>query len=169
MSDYGDDDAGGAPDEPLYDEEEIGEYYDPEVLEGDDEEAEGQRYGNGEEDVDIIAAGDPSAAANQKSGNTNGAPQNGRVNNVKSLKDKKIANELRTTTPFMTKYERARILGTRALQISMNAPVLVDLEGETDPLQIAMKELREKKVPLIVRRYLPDGFYEDWTCEELLQ
>ena len=41
----------------------------------------------------------------------------------------------------------------------MNAPVLVDLEGETDPLQIAIKELREKKIPLIVRRYLPDGWY----------
>ena len=67
----------------------------------------------------------------------------------------------------------------------MNAPVLVDLEGETDPLQIAIKELREKKIPLVVRRYLPDGKYdyplpfnshcqltssryEDWTCEELL-
>lgn len=74
-----------------------------------------------------------------------------------SSKDKKIPMDQRTTTPFMTKYERARILGTRALQISMNAPVLVDLEGETDPLQIAIKELREKKIPLIVRRYLPDG------------
>jgi hypothetical protein len=40
---------------------------------------------------------------------------------------------------------------------SMNAPPLVDLEGESDPLQIAMKELREKKIPLIVRRYMPDG------------
>ena len=43
----------------------------------------------------------------------------------------------------------------------MNAPVLVDLEGETDPLQIAIKELREKKIPLVVRRYLPDGLYVD--------
>ena len=43
---------------------------------------------------------------------------------------------------------------------SMNAPVLVDLEGETDPLQIAIKELREKKIPLVVRRYLPDGWYD---------
>lgn len=43
--------------------------------------------------------------------------------------------------------------------ISMKAPVLVDLEGETDPLQIAIKELREKKIPLVVRRYLPDGWY----------
>ncbi len=41
----------------------------------------------------------------------------------------------------------------------MNAPVLVDVEGETDPLQIAIKELREKNVPLVVRRYLPDGWY----------
>jgi len=41
----------------------------------------------------------------------------------------------------------------------MNAPVLVDVEGETDPLQIAIKELREKKIPLVVRRYLPDGWY----------
>lgn len=41
---------------------------------------------------------------------------------------------------------------------SLNAPVLVDLEGETDPLQIALKELNQKKIPLIVRRYLPDGW-----------
>lgn len=40
----------------------------------------------------------------------------------------------------------------------MNAPVLVDLEGETDPLQIAIKELKEKKIPLVIRRYLPDGW-----------
>ena len=40
---------------------------------------------------------------------------------------------------------------------SMNAPVMVELSGETDPLDIAMKELREKKIPFIVRRYLPDG------------
>jgi DNA-directed RNA polymerase I, II, and III subunit RPABC2 len=39
----------------------------------------------------------------------------------------------------------------------MNAPVLVDLEGESDPLQIAIKEMNEKKIPLIVRRYMPDG------------
>lgn len=48
----------------------------------------------------------------------------------------------RITTPYMTKYERARVLGARALQIAMCAPVMVELEGETDPLQIAMKELK---------------------------
>jgi hypothetical protein len=37
----------------------------------------------------------------------------------------------------------------------MNAPVLVQLEGETDPLEIAQKELRQGKIPLVIRRYLP--------------
>lgn len=83
-------------------------------------------------------------------------------------KPRAIPKDQRITTPFMTKYERARILGTRALQISMNAPVLVDIEGETDPLQIAMKELSAKKIPLVVRRYLPDGSYEDWSVDELI-
>ncbi|KAL0382332.1 UNVERIFIED_CONTAM: DNA-directed RNA polymerases II, IV and V subunitA [Sesamum calycinum] len=74
----------------------------------------------------------------------------------------------RKTSKYMTKYERARILGTRALQISMNAPVMVELEGETDPLEIAMKELRERKIPFTIRRYLPDGSYEDWGVDELI-
>jgi hypothetical protein len=43
----------------------------------------------------------------------------------------------------------------------MNAPVLVQLEGETDPLEIAKKELRFKKIPLVIRRYLPGECGED--------
>eukprot|EP00898_Chlorokybus_atmophyticus_P001010 jgi/Chlat1/190/Chrsp1S03257 len=74
----------------------------------------------------------------------------------------------RVTTRYMTKYERARVLGTRALQISMNAPIMVELEGETDPLEIALKELREGKIPFTIRRYLPDGSYEDWGVDELI-
>ncbi|CAJ1004898.1 putative RNA polymerase Rpb6 [Leishmania naiffi] len=74
----------------------------------------------------------------------------------------------RVTSAVMTKYERARVLGTRALQISMNAPVAVALEGETDPLTIAIKELRERRTPLIIRRVLPDNTYEDWSVSELL-
>ncbi|ELR12827.1 RNA polymerase subunit [Acanthamoeba castellanii str. Neff] len=74
----------------------------------------------------------------------------------------------RKTTRYMTKYERARVLGTRALQISMNAPIMVELEGETDPLEIAQKELRERKIPIIIRRYLPDGSFEDWSIDELV-
>ena len=115
----------------------------PEINAGHQEEDEGM-------DVDgenIIASGD--AAGQEKRG-------------------KAVPKDQRTTTPYMTKYERARILGTRALQISMNAPVLVQLEGETDPLDIANKELREKRVPFTVRRFMPDGSWEDWGVDELI-
>lgn len=37
----------------------------------------------------------------------------------------------------------------------MNAPVLVPIENETDPLEIALKELKAQKIPLVIRRYLP--------------
>jgi hypothetical protein len=40
----------------------------------------------------------------------------------------------------------------------MNAPVLVPVEGETDPLEIALKELAAKKIPLVIRRYLPGAY-----------
>ena len=78
------------------------------------------------------------------------------------------AERPRITTRYLTKYEKARVLGTRALQISMNAPVMVDVGTETDPLEIAYKELRDKKIPFTIRRYLPDGSYEDWALDELL-
>ena len=80
---------------------------------------------------------------------------------------RKVPKEDRKTTKKMTKFEKARVLGTRALQISMNAPVTVELQGETDPLQIAKKELQQKKIPMIIRRYLPDKSYEDWHVNEL--
>ncbi|CAL1538025.1 unnamed protein product [Lymnaea stagnalis] len=79
-----------------------------------------------------------------------------------------VEPQKRITTKYMTKYERARVLGTRALQIAMCAPVMVELEGETDPLAIAMKELKARKIPFIIRRYLPDGSYEDWALDELI-
>ncbi|KAH9954407.1 RNA polymerase Rpb6 [Russula dissimulans] len=89
------------------------------------------------------------------------APQTG-------LSGERQPNKVRVTTPYLTKYERARILGTRALQISMNAPILVPLDGETDALQIAIKELSQRKIPLVIRRYLPDGSFEDWSVSELI-
>lgn len=76
----------------------------------------------------------------------------------------------RVTTRYLTKYERARVLGARALQISKNAPILVEFDKTTmwDPLKIAEKELQEGKIPFIIRRYLPDGSFEDWRVSELL-
>ena len=80
--------------------------------------------------------------------------ENGGVGGVRSGYTK---NEKRITTKFLTKYERARILGTRALQLSKNAPPMIDLQqGETDPYKIAERELTARAIPFIIRRYLPD-------------
>lgn len=59
-------------------------------------------------------------------------------------------------------------LVAQLIRTSMNAPVLVPLDGETDALQIAIKELSQRKIPLIIRRYLPDGSFEDWSVSELI-
>jgi DNA-directed RNA polymerase I, II, and III subunit RPABC2 len=44
---------------------------------------------------------------------------------------------------------------------------MVDPGNESDPYRLAEIELSERKVPFIVRRYLPDGSYEDWKANEL--
>lgn len=55
------------------------------------------------------------------------------------------------TATSYTRYERARIVGARALQISMGAPVLV-CTAKIDPLDIALVEFDENRVPITVRR-----------------
>jgi DNA-directed RNA polymerase subunit K len=50
-----------------------------------------------------------------------------------------------------SRYERARIIGARSLQISMGAPVLID-STELDPLKLAMEELRLGVIPITVKR-----------------
>ena len=100
--------------------------------------------------------------------------QNMEIEEENKIKEKskkfnlKPINE-RETSRFLTKFERAKILGERAIQISNGAKVMVEVdEGVWDPMVIAEKELREKKIEYIVRRYLPDGRYEDWDLNELI-
>ena len=61
--------------------------------------------------------------------------------------------KIRIGPPRMTKYERARIIGARALQISLGAPVLIPLDKDTprDPVEIAMRELELGILPIIIR------------------
>ena len=54
-----------------------------------------------------------------------------------------------------TKYEKARIIGARALQIAMNAPILTKRGNELNPIEIAKKEFEEKVLPLSVKRIIP--------------
>ena len=76
-------------------------------------------------------------------------------------------NIQRRTIPFLTKYEKARIIGKRAMQISKGSPPLVEIGDLESPIDIARKELMERKIPFIIRRPLPDGSYEDWRVDEL--
>jgi DNA-directed RNA polymerase I, II, and III subunit RPABC2 len=76
-------------------------------------------------------------------------------------------NTQRRTIPFLTKYEKARIIGKRAMQISKGSPPLVEIDDLESPIDIAKKELMERKIPFIIRRPLPDGSYEDWRVDEL--
>ncbi|KKF97702.1 DNA-directed RNA polymerase subunit K [Methanosarcina mazei] len=51
-----------------------------------------------------------------------------------------------------TRFERARIVGARALQIAMGAPVLVEDDGRLDPLGVAIEELKAGVIPITVKR-----------------
>jgi len=68
----------------------------------------------------------------------------------------------------LTKYERARVLGTRALQLSNGAEPMVKVDGITDVMDIAKKELMEYKLPLVVRRKYPDGSYVDVKVSDMI-
>eukprot|EP01069_Polyplicarium_translucidae_P000821 Polyplicarium_translucidae@DN1404_c0_g1_i1.p1 len=94
--------------------------------------------------------------------------EGGEQNDVPAAGEEDRGSTEKTTSPYMTKFERARIIGTRALQLSMNAAVTIPLDGETDPLVIAERELYAKTIPFIIRRYMPNGSYEDWDLEDLI-
>jgi len=79
-----------------------------------------------------------------------------------------IIDPLHKTLPFITRYEKARILGERAKQINSGAKPLVDLEPNIiDGYVIALKEFEKKVIPFIIKRPLPNGGVEYWKFEDL--
>lgn len=79
-----------------------------------------------------------------------------------------IIDPLHKTLPFLTKYEKARILGDRARQINAGAKCFVEVESFVmDGYLIALKELEEKKIPFIIKRPLPNGGVEYWKLKDL--
>lgn len=62
----------------------------------------------------------------------------------------------------LTRFEKARIVGARALQLSLGAPPLIQIPKDAvDPISIAEYELSSKALPISIRRILPDGHYQD--------
>jgi DNA-directed RNA polymerase subunit K/omega len=64
--------------------------------------------------------------------------------------------------PKLTRFERARIVGARSLQIAMGAPAFIPMEGAyRGPIETAMLELEEDALPISIRRSLPNGITQD--------
>ena len=79
-----------------------------------------------------------------------------------------IVDSNHVTFPILTKYERARILGLRISQLNKGARPLIQYKQLIiDNTIIAEKELREKKLPFIIMRPIPNGGKEYWRLQDL--
>ena len=81
----------------------------------------------------------------------------------------RLESRKRVCSPMMTTHELTKIIGIRAQQLScgMNPMVIVSPDI-MDTKFIAIQELLQKKMPLILRRFLPNDLYEDWRIEDLI-
>lgn len=90
------------------------------------------------------------------------------LTNVIRDADNNIIDDLHKTLPYLTKYERARILGQRTKQINSGAKVFVKVpENVIDGYVIAQIELEQKRIPFIIRRPIPGGGCEYWNLKDL--
>jgi DNA-directed RNA polymerases I, II, and III subunit RPABC2 len=79
-----------------------------------------------------------------------------------------IVDPLHKTLPFLTKYEKTRILGERTHQINSGSKPFIPVESDIiDGYLIALAELEQKKIPFIVKRPLPNGGCEYWKLKDL--
>ncbi len=84
-------------------------------------------------------------------------------------KYKEVKKFVKIGNIFLTRYEKARIVGARALQISFGAPILVEKPMNIiDPIKIAQLELKSRILPLTIRRKLPDGEFQDISINKLI-
>ncbi len=83
-------------------------------------------------------------------------------------KNGNIVDEFHRTVPILSKYEKTRLLGLRAKQISEGAQIFVEVDDKiVDGYLIALKELEMKKMPFIIRRPIPGGGSEYWRLADL--
>ncbi len=78
-------------------------------------------------------------------------------------------DENHTTYPFLTVYEKTKIIGLRANQLSQGSRAFISVpDYVTDVREIARLELEQKRLPFIVKRPLPNGKYEYWRLADLM-
>ncbi len=72
-----------------------------------------------------------------------------------------------TGPPTLTRFEQARIMGARALQLSLGAPVFIEIpKNATSSLEIAMEELKQRVIPIVIKRTLPNGDYQHLPIDQ---
>lgn len=73
------------------------------------------------------------------------------------------------SVPFLTIFEKTKIIGFRANQLAHGARPLIEPAAHvTDVLEIARIELEQKRLPFILKRPMPDGTYEYWRLADLM-
>lgn len=93
-----------------------------------------------------------------------------RVSMITGLETEKAKMGIHAGPKWLTKFEKARIIGARALQISMGAPVLIDTsKAPTGLFALAEAELRSGVLPMTLRRTLPTGESYDIPLSQLLK
>ena len=88
--------------------------------------------------------------------------------NIVSYEDinNKVNNKKKKTVPFLNKFEKARLLGVRIQQLSSGAEPKISTSGLNSIIEIVEEELKQRKIPLIIKRNLPNGESEEWKLEE---
>lgn len=79
---------------------------------------------------------------------------------IEKISKKKI------TSPFMTRYEFARLIAARTVQILSDENFECD-DGSLNPEEIAIRELHERRIPLVIIRKLPNGKEEVWKVKDM--
>ena len=81
----------------------------------------------------------------------------------------KYNSSTRVTHPYMTRFEKAKLLGVRSEMLANGAPALINVpKNISSTYEIARMEYKEKKIPLIIKRKLPNNTFEYWKMDDLV-
>jgi DNA-directed RNA polymerase I, II, and III subunit RPABC2 len=142
--------------DPVLDEDEIEDYDDDD----DDDENYLQKFDN-EISKNYISEQHPECAIHNYD-------EIAKLTIIVKDNDGVIIDPLHKTLPFLTKYEKTRVLGQRTKQIECGATPFIKVpEGIIDAHIIAELELQQKRIPVIIRRPLPGGSSEYWNLKDL--
>lgn len=88
------------------------------------------------------------------------------INEYKNINEDTNTNIKKKTFPYLTMYEQVLLIAFRTTQIMNGAPICIKTTC-TNPKNIAIQELKEKKIPFKIKRKLPDGTNEIWKIKDL--